>query len=104
MQPRLRMMGFFTRIGIALGSLGCAAVMTAGCNPGPDPVGQSDFQLKMVHALCDSIQNCCTTAERGFDPVHCAQAVTQTFIVPLRDTSLLYDSSEAGACIEAVGN
>lgn len=97
-------MGFFTRIGLAVGSLGCAVAFSAGCNTGPDDVEHNEFQTKMVHALCDSVQNCCTQAERGFDAVHCRQTVIQQFVVPLSDTSLVYDSSQAGACIDAVSH
>src|SRR5262245_34829870 len=95
-------MGLLTRIGIVVGSLVCAAAVTTGCNDGPDDVAHNEFQSKMVHALCDRVQACCTTAQREFNAVFCRDSVIRQFVNPLSNTSLRYDSSQAGACIDAV--
>jgi hypothetical protein len=95
-------MGLLTRIGLVVGSFGIASAAVAGCGDDPSHVQQNEFQAKMVHALCDSVQGCCTTAEREFDAVGCSRAVQRQFVVPLSDTTLLYDSAQAGACIQAV--
>jgi hypothetical protein len=86
-----------------LRGMSAAAAVLAGCgDPNGGHVQQDEFQSKIVHALCDSVQNCCRQANRGFDAVHCRQTVIQQFVVPLTDTSLLYDSAQAGRCVNAV--
>ena len=95
-------MSRYTRLVDVLRGLSVAAAFLAGCGDGQDHVRQEEFQSEIVHALCDSVQQCCTMADRGFDAVHCRQTVIQQFVVPLTDTSLLYDSAQAGRCVRAV--
>ena len=96
-------MRLFTKLVHALAICSGAAAAASGC-AGSDPshVQQDQFQAQIIHALCDSVLACCTAAHRGFDPVHCRQTVVQEFVVPLSDTTLLYDSAQAGRCVQAV--
>jgi hypothetical protein len=96
-------MRLFTKLVYTLAICSGATVSFAGCaGSDADHVQQNQFQAQIVHALCDSVQSCCMTAERAFDPVHCRQTVVQQFVVPLSDTTLLYDSAQAGRCVQAV--
>jgi hypothetical protein len=96
-------MRLFTKLVPALALFGSAAASISGCSDsGAGHVEQNRFQAEIVHALCDSVQQCCQAAERGFDPVNCQRTVVQQFVVPLSDTSLLYDSAQAGRCVQAV--
>src|ERR1700753_3076489 len=95
-------MRLYTRILRAVRWVAGAAAMAVGCNNSADPVDQSEFKAELVHALCDSVQNCCAAAERNFIPEMCNNAVVTNFLTPLQDTTLIYDSQQAGRCIQAV--
>jgi hypothetical protein len=97
-------MRLYTRIIRAVCWLSGTATVIVGCNSGDGSVDQGEFQSQIIHALCDSVQQCCTTAERGFDPDNCRQRVITQFIGPLSDTTLIYDRAQAGRCIQAVSN
>jgi hypothetical protein len=76
--------------------------MISGCTgDGPD-VDHNKFQQQIVHAVCDTVQNCCMAAERGFNSTLCVKKVAQSFTVPLSDTTLYYDSGRAGRCLQQV--
>jgi hypothetical protein len=95
-------MSRYTRLVHLLRGTSAAAALLAGCGDSDSHVQQGEFQSKIVHALCDNVQNCCRAAGRGFDALNCHRTVVQTFVVPLTDTSLLYDSKQAGGCVQAV--
>src|SRR5882724_5488076 len=95
-------MRLYTRIIRAVCWLSGPAAAIVGCGSSGGHVQQSEFQSEIIRALCGSVQQCCTAAERGFDPDHCRQTVISTFVVPLSDTTLIYNADQAGRCINAV--
>ncbi|HEX4339093.1 MAG TPA: hypothetical protein VH062_24465 [Polyangiaceae bacterium] len=96
-------MRLFTKLLTTLAICSGAAASISACAGKDAPsVDQNQLQTELVHALCDSVQSCCTSAERQFDPVHCRTTVIQQFVVPLSDTTLIYDSVQAGRCIQAI--
>lgn len=92
-------MRFLKKLLPPLALLAGAAATTSGCNGDPGAVDHQVFQQKIVHAVCDTVQNCCTAAERGFNSPLCVKKVAQSFTVPLSDTTLYYDSGRAGRCL-----
>jgi hypothetical protein len=82
-----------------LALLSGAAATISGCSGGP-AIDHNAFQQQIVHAVCDTVQNCCMAAERGFNSTNCLNKIAAAFTVPLSDTSLYYDSARAGQCVQ----
>ncbi len=74
----------------------------SGCTGGDPSVEHSQFQQQIVHAVCDTVQTCCTAAERGFNAMNCVDKVADAFTTPLSDGTLYYDSTLAGRCLQQV--
>jgi len=85
----------------ALASFLGVVTAISGCT-GDDPVDRSSFQQQIIHAVCDTVQECCITSERGFNSVNCVQKVAQDYAVPLSDGNLSYDPQRAGRCIQQI--
>ena len=86
-----------------LALLSGAAATISGCSGGP-AIDHNAFQQQIVHAVCDTVQNCCMAAERGFNSTNCLNKIAAAFTVPLSDTSLYYDSARAGQCVQHGGH
>jgi len=77
------------------------SLVLAACGSGDSEVGESSFSVELVHAVCDTVVNCCNDAELGFNATTCKQTVLGQFGDRSTSTGVRYDATEAANCVES---
>lgn len=94
------------RFSLILVSCSLAGGLLGGCggstsSNGSGPVPESQFETRLVNAVCNNISSCCKSAGYAYDANGCkAGANTKNGTVGSKYAT--YDAQAAGACIDSV--